>query len=181
MQPWQDESIEQTRLRFLEFSAKELDDDWRQRDADREFSVERWKKCADMGVFGLCIPEQYGGQGMPYGHTTAAIEGMCEACRDTGFFFAMSSQISGIQLALVASGSEALKLHYLPKLISGEHIACLGFSEESAGSDVYSIETTAQPTEGGFTLNGSKSFTTNSLDIVRNDLPGCPDRAGTRH
>lgn len=95
---------------------------------------------------------------------TAAIEGMCEGCHDTGFFFAMSSQISGIQLALVASASKELKQRYLPKLISGEEIACLGFSEENAGSDVYSIETTAKEVDGGFVLNGSKSFGTNSLD-----------------
>ncbi len=164
MQPWQDKSLEETRTRFREFAEKELAGDWRQRDADREFSVERWKKCADMGVFGLSMPKEYGGQGLPFGHTTAAIEGMCEGCADTGFFFAMSSQISGIQLALVASASEDLKQRYLPKLISGEEIACLGFSEESAGSDVYSIETTAEKTENGYIMNGSKSFTTNSLD-----------------
>lgn len=164
MQPWQDESIEQTHSRFLEFAKNELEGDWRQRDADREFSIERWKKCVDMGVFGICMPEQYGGQSLPYEHITAAIEGMCEGCHDTGFFFAMSSQISGIQLALLANGSEALKEQYLPKLIAGEHIACLGFSEEMAGSDVYSIQTTAKQSDGGFVINGSKSFTTNSLD-----------------
>jgi alkylation response protein AidB-like acyl-CoA dehydrogenase len=110
------------------------------------------------------MPTDSGGQGRAYGHTIAAIEGLCQGCHDTGLFFAMSSQISGIQFALQASASEELKQEYLPKLILGEHRACLGFSEESAGSDVYSIRTTAEKTEGGYLLKGSKAFTTNSLD-----------------
>jgi len=76
----------------------------------------------------------------------------------------MSSQISGIQLALLSTASPELQAHYLPALIRGEHKACLGFSEETAGSDIYSIETRAEKVDGGFRLNGSKAFTTNSLD-----------------
>jgi len=164
MQPWQDETLEETRIRFKKFGQDKLEGDWRQRDHDREFSLKRWLACCDEGVLGMCMSEQYGGQGKSYGHAIAAIEGMCQGCHDTGFFFAMCSQISGIQLALAAAGSDDLKNRYLPALISGKHRACLGFSEESAGSDIYSIETTAKETDGGFLLNGSKSFTTNSLD-----------------
>jgi len=167
MQPWQDPSLEETRKKFKNFALEQLageGDDWRQRDHDREFSRERWKKCCDMGIFSLSMKKEYGGQGLPFGHTIAAIEGMCEGCRDTGFFFAMSSQISGIQLALQTSGSEELKKKWLPDLISGRHAACLGFTEDTAGSDVFSIQTKAREVEGGFILNGRKSFTTNSLD-----------------
>ncbi len=164
MQPWQDQSLEETRTKFREFAQNELAGDWRQRDADREFSVERWQKCCDAGVLGMCMPEEYGGSGKSYGHSIAAIEGMCEASRDSGFFFAISSQISGIQLALMSTASPELRKMYLPALISGKHRACLGFSEESAGSDIYSIETSAEKVEGGFRLNGAKAFTTNSLD-----------------
>ena len=164
MQPWQDESLKKTYDRFYEFAENELADNWRERDFDREFSLERWLKCCEQGALGLSMPKKYGGSELPYGHTIAAIEGMCNACRDSGFFFAMSSQISGIQLALNSSGSDELKEHYLPGLIKGEHRACLGFSEEMAGSDVYSIETTARKVEGGYIISGSKAFTTNSLD-----------------
>ncbi len=164
MQPWQDQSLEETRQKFKEFAEQELAGDWRQRDADKEFSVERWQKCCDMGVLGMSMPEKFGGQGKSYGHSIAAIEGMCQGCHDSGFFFAMSSQISGIQLALLSTASEELQELYLPKLISGEHRSCLGFSEETAGSDIYSIETFAEKTDGGYIINGSKSFQTNSLD-----------------
>lgn len=164
MQPWQDKELDETRKRFSEFAAAELAGDWAERDANREFSVERWQKCCDAGVLGLSMPEKFGGSAKPYGHTIAAIEGMCESCRDSGFFFAMSSQISGIQLALISTASDELQERYLPALIRGEHKACLGFSEETAGSDIYSIETVAEKVEGGYKLNGSKAFTTNSLD-----------------
>ncbi len=164
MQPWQDKSLQETYEKFSEFSKKELGGDWQQRDHDKEFSVERWQKCCDEGVLGMSMPTEYGGSGKPYGHTIAAIEGMCQGSHDSGFFFAMSSQISGIQLALMSTASDELKQMYLPKLINGEHRACLGFSEETAGSDIYSIETTAEKVEGGYRINGSKAFTTNSLD-----------------
>lgn len=164
MQPWQDKELEETRKKFAEFAKSELAGEWRERDASREFSNERWQKCCDAGVLGMSMPEKFGGSGKPYGYSVAAIEGMCEECRDSGFFFAMSSQISGIQLALLSTASEELQALYLPALIKGEHKACLGFSEETAGSDIYSIETTAEKVDGGYKLNGSKAFTTNSLD-----------------
>jgi alkylation response protein AidB-like acyl-CoA dehydrogenase len=164
VQPWQDKELDETRQKYAEFAATELAGDWRERDAAKEFSLERWRKACDAGVLGLSMPEEYGGSAKSYGHSIAAIEGMCESCRDSGFFFAMSSQISGIQLALLSSASAELQSLYLPALIRGDHRACLGFSEETAGSDIYSIETTAEKVDGGYTLNGSKAFTTNSLD-----------------
>ena len=128
MQPWQDKSLEETREKFREFSKNELAGDWQQRDADREFSVERWQKCCDMGVLGMSVPKKFGGSEMPYGHAVAAIEGMCLECEDSGFFFAMSSQMSGIQAALLSTASEELKEMYLPKLISG----CLLYTSDAA-------------------------------------------------
>lgn len=167
MQPWQDKSLDDTRQDYKKFALENLAGEgeyWRQRDRDREFSPERWLKCCKKGVLGLSMKKEYGGQGMSYGHTIAAIEGMTEGCHDTGFFFAMSSQISGIQLALQTSGTEDLKKKWLPDLISGKHFACLGFTEDSAGSDVFSTQTVAKKVDGGFVINGQKSFTTNSLD-----------------
>ncbi len=166
MQPWQDPSIDETREKYKKFAIENLAGDWRQRDADMEFSVERWKKCADFGIFKLAIKKEHGGLGLPYGHTIAALEGLCEGCEDTGFFFAMASQISGTMLALQAGGSDELKKKYLPAFMSGEHLTSLGFSEEGAGSDVYSIETTATEVEGGYIINGDKAFITNSLDAT---------------
>ncbi|MDN5201039.1 acyl-CoA dehydrogenase family protein [Fulvivirgaceae bacterium BMA10] len=166
MQPWQDPTIEETRKKYKQFAQEHLEGDWKQRDDNLEFSAERWRKCAEFGAFGLSMKKAYGGQGFSYSHTIAALEGLCEGCHDTGFFFAMASQISGTQLTLQALASEQLKQKYLPDLISGKHLSSLGFSEMEAGSDIYSIETTATKADGGFILNGSKAFITNSLDAT---------------
>ena len=164
MQPWQDKEIEATRKKYTQFALEHLDSEWDRRDLEKEFSLQRWKQCCDFGVTGLSMPEIYGGQNKPYGHTVAAIEGLSKGCRDTGFFFAMSSQISGIQLALVATASDALKQKYMPALISGEKLACLGFTEESGGSDIYATTTSAEKVDGGYILRGGKDFITNSVD-----------------
>ena len=164
MQVWQDAEIENTRLAYRAFAQQELEGDSGKRDLEKEFSVERWKKCCNKGVTGLSMPVEYGGQARPYGYTIAALEGLSDGCRDTGFFFAMGSQISGIQMALVASGSDFLKNKYLPSLITGEHVACLGFTEESGGSDIYSSSASAEKVDGGYILRGGKEFITNSLD-----------------
>ncbi len=166
MQAWQDPSIEEIRTKYQLFASENLEGDWRQRDADLEFSAQRWQQCADLGLFGLSMKKEYGGQELPYTHTIAALEGLCQGCHDTGFFFAMASQISGTQLALQALGSEELNQKYLPALISGKHFTSLGFSELSAGSDIYSIETRATKTEGGYILEGNKAFITNSADAT---------------
>ncbi len=163
MQPWQNPALEETRTRFRTLAKEKLSGDWRQRDADMEFSRERWQLAADEGIFGLSMPEQYGGKALPFGHTIAGLEGLCEGSRDTGMYFAMASQISGTQLALMAHGSDSLKEKYLPALISGKHLTCLGFSEMGAGSDVYSIQTRATKTDNGWIIDGAKAFTTNSL------------------
>ena len=68
--------LEETKKEFTEFAAQELAGDWRERDANREFSVERWQKCCDAGVLGMSMPEKFGGSAKSYGHTIAAIEGL---------------------------------------------------------------------------------------------------------
>ena len=166
MQPWQDSTLDKTRDKYRQFASEKLEGNWQQRDADREFSVERWRQCCDAGVLGISMPKEYGGQGLSYAHSIAALEGLCEGCHDTGFFFAMASQISGTQLALQASASNKLKEMYLPDLIAGRRLTSLGFSELGAGSDVFSIETRAEKTDGGYILNGKKAFITNSLDAT---------------
>ena len=164
MQTWQDPEIECVRQNFRQFAQRELEGDWYKRDLDNEFSMERWVNCCNQGILGLSMPKEYGGQSKAFGHTVAALEGLSDGCRDTGFFFAMASQISGIQITLASLGSDFLKKKYLPSLISGEHLACIGFSEESGGSDIFSSSTSAVKTDGGYIINGSKAFITNSPD-----------------
>jgi alkylation response protein AidB-like acyl-CoA dehydrogenase len=91
----------------------------------------------------------------------AAFEGLGYACRETGFLYAMASQVFGIQMAIKLAASEELKTRYLPPLISGKAMAAYAFTEEESGSDAFSMQGFARETDQGFVLNATKRFITN--------------------
>ncbi len=164
MQPWQDPEVGKTKKKWEKFAEEHLAGDYLARDKAHEFSRERWEKCAEFGALSMAMPEEYGGQGLPLRYTVAAYEGLAHVCADTGFLFGLNSQVFGVQMPLLISGSEELKKEYLPKMCAGKLIGTLGFTEEGAGSDVFHVETRADKTDGGFVVNGKKTFVTNSPD-----------------
>ena len=161
MQPWEDPQIDELVAHYCDLARTQLDGDAQARDRDGDFSFERWKQAAKMGVFALCMPAPFG-QGKSLAHTIAAYEGITEGCRDGGLMFALFNQVVGVQMTLVNLASKSLQDRYLPDLISGKSLACYGFTEESCGSDSFSMETTAVEEEEGFRLNGTKSYLTNA-------------------
>ncbi len=119
-----------------------------------------WPKIAAQGYMAASLPEEYGGGGVD-GVTAAliAIE-MARACGATVLSQGASLLLCGG--AILAHGTEAQKKKYLPKLASGEHVGCWGLTEPGAGSDVMGLTTTAREVDGGFVLNGAKTFITNA-------------------
>lgn len=81
---------------------------------------------------------------------------------DSGYRSAYSVQSSLVMYPIYAFGSEAQKDKYLPKLRTGEFVGCFGLTEPDAGSDPASMRTTAKKVEGGYVLNGSKTWISNS-------------------
>jgi len=162
MQPWQDPEIEKVRQAHREFAAAHLEGDFRQRDRDGEFSLDRWRAAAAHGLLAYGMPEEFGGRTMPITHIVAAYEGIGYGCHDTGFLYAMLSQLCGTQMTLQLLGSDALKRRYLPDLISGKRLAAYCSTEEEMGSDALAMDTTATPSATGFVLNGTKRYLTNS-------------------
>jgi glutaryl-CoA dehydrogenase len=81
---------------------------------------------------------------------------------DSGYRSAFSVQSSLVMYPIWAFGSEAQKDRYLPRLRTGEWVGCFGLTEPDAGSDPASMRTRAKPTDGGFVLNGSKTWISNS-------------------
>jgi len=113
-----------------------------------------------LGLLGATIPTEYGGAGagyVAYGLIAREIERV-----DSGYRSMMSVQSSLVMLPIHAYGSEAQKRHYLPKLASGEWIGCFGLTEPEAGSDPGGMRTRATKCDGGYRLNGSKTWISNA-------------------
>src|SRR5690606_7506046 len=133
-------------------------------DADRteEFSRDKWDACARFGVFGMPIPEQYGGLGLGLSQLLAVMEGLGYGGRDQGLLFSINAHLWTNSLPILTYGSEEQRARYLPGLSSGRLIGANAASEPGAGSDVYSMKTTAERRGGEYVLNGVKTFVTNA-------------------
>ena len=123
---------------------------------DREIFIEM----GELGLLGAMVNEKYGGIGashVVYGLVAREVERV-----DSGYRSMMSVQSSLVMYPIESFGSEDQKMKYLPKLASGEHIGCFGLTETDGGSDPGAMRTTAHAVTGGFLLNGSKMWITNS-------------------
>lgn len=121
---------------------------------------EIFAEMGEMGLLGSTIPEAYGGIGagyVAYGLVAREVERV-----DSGYRSMMSVQSSLVMYPIYAYGSEEQRMKYLPKLASGEWIGCFGLTEAGAGSDPGSMKTTATKVQGGYVLNGSKMWISNS-------------------
>ncbi|MFF7707174.1 acyl-CoA dehydrogenase family protein [Pseudomonas sp. NPDC007930] len=119
-----------------------------------------FREMGEVGLLGATIPEQYGGSGLNYvcyGLIAREVERV-----DSGYRSMMSVQSSLVMVPINEFGTEAQKQKYLPKLASGEWIGCFGLTEPNHGSDPGAMASRAKKVEGGYRLNGSKMWITNS-------------------
>lgn len=157
-------TAEQLELRngAIEFARKELNDAVHERDKHGTFSLESWKKCGGFGVQGLPFPEEYGGAGADILTTILTMEGLGYGCRDHGLLFAINAQMWAVQHPIASFGSDEQKERYLPGLCDGSLIGAHAMTEPGSGSDAYSLTTRATRQDGGYVLNGAKTFVTNA-------------------
>ena len=146
----------------IKFAQKELNTGLVDRDQKGEFSLENWRKCAQFGIQGLPIPEEYGGSDADVMTTLLAMEGLGYGCRDNGLIFAINAQMWAVELPILVFGTAEQKQKYLPGLCCGEIIGAHGMTEPDSGSDAYSLRTRADKVDGGWVLNGTKMFVTNA-------------------
>ena len=158
---WTEEQLD-FKNAVVKFAQKELNDGLIERDRQGEFSRENWQKCADFGLLGLSIPEEYGGAGADILTTMLTMEGLGYGCRDNGLTFALNAQMWSVQHPILTFGSEEQKQKYLPRLVRGEIIGAHGMTEPDSGSDAYSLRTRAEKRDGGYVLNGAKMFITSA-------------------
>jgi glutaryl-CoA dehydrogenase len=128
--------------------------------AEERFDREIMTELGSLGFLGATLPEEYGGAGashVAYGLIAREIEAV-----DSGYRSAMSVQSSLAMYPIYAFGSEEQKKRFLPKMAKGELIGCFGLTEADGGSDPAAMRTRAERVAGGFKLNGSKYWITNS-------------------
>lgn len=119
-----------------------------------------FSEMGELGLLGPTLPETYGCAGttyVAYGLIAREIERV-----DSGYRSMMSVQSSLVMYPIYAYGSETQRQKYLPRLATGEYIGCFGLTEPDAGSDPASMRTRASKVAGGYLLNGSKTWISNS-------------------
>ncbi|HEY2044712.1 MAG TPA: acyl-CoA dehydrogenase family protein [Jatrophihabitans sp.] len=133
-------------------------------DRNHYFPTDLVPKMGDLGLFGLVVPEEYGGSAGPGGSDFTSL---CVAIEELG----RVDQSIGITLSagvglginpILTFGSDGQKQQWLPDLVAGRTLAGFGLTEQEAGSDAGATKTRAELVEGNWVVNGSKAFITNS-------------------
>ncbi|MDF2451639.1 MAG: acyl-CoA dehydrogenase domain protein [Bacteroidota bacterium] len=147
---------------FVAFARKELNNDVFERDKNQVFAAGEWEKCGNEKLQGLCISKEYGGLGFSAIETVNALEGLAYGCEDAGLMFSLVAQLLSCSIPLVLYGTEEQKKRYLPLLCSGKLMVANAITEKNAGSDVFSMQTSAMRKNNIYVLNGEKNYITNA-------------------
>ena len=127
-------------------------------DEKEEFPWEVMRVCGEAGLFGVSIPEEYGGSGGGVLETCLVVEELSRGCVGVAVSYAASSLCA---YPILLYGTEEQKRRYLPEIASGRKLAAFGATEPNAGSDVAAMQTTAVKDGNGYVLNGTKQWITN--------------------
>ncbi len=124
-------------------------------DENNEFPTDLAQEMGRLGLFGLHMPEEYGGTGLGYKAYVLAIEQVCAASMTVGAIIAINALT---QESILRFGTDEQKRRYLPTLISGESLSTFAFTEGQTGSDPRAITTTAVPDGDTYVISGEKTF-----------------------
>lgn len=161
---WHDSYDEETMAMVLgvrKFLAHEVPAVYETHEPEGKFPEALLKKLAEMGLFGLTIPEKYGGMGKGALMASLVARELAYAWGALHLIWSANSSLSAFPI--IHSGSEEQKQKYLPRLARGELFGCYALTEPEAGSDAASITTHAEKIGNQWVLNGSKTFITNAL------------------
>jgi short-chain 2-methylacyl-CoA dehydrogenase len=135
-------------------------------DAEHSFPYEVVSGMADMGLFGLPFPEEYGGMGGDYFALCLALEELGKV--DQSVAITLEAGVSLGAMPVYRFGNDAQKQEWLPQLTTGRALAAFGLTEPGGGTDAGATKTTARLDDGHWVINGSKQFITNSgTDITK--------------
>lgn len=146
----------------IAFARESLAGDMIARDRDARFDRAAWQRCADFGVLGMPIPQEYGGMGLGLSDLLAVMEGLGRGTRDQGLLFSLNAHLWTNSIPILLHGTDEQRRRYLPRLCDGTLIGANGASEPDAGSDIFGLRTRATRDGDDYVLNGTKTFVTNA-------------------
>lgn len=126
----------------------------------RLFPREVFKQAGELGLLGIRVPEQWGGQGLDWWYTTAYAEEMV-TCGMAGLTMSVLVQSDMATPVIHEIGNDYHKANFLAPAVRGDAIAALGVSEPDVGSDVANLRTTARRVGDDYVINGAKTYITN--------------------
>lgn len=134
----------------------------RAREWDREHGIpaEVFAELGELGLWGVCVPEEYGGAGADYLSFIIVLEELSRGDAGLGVTVAVNTSLA--TLPILDYGTEEQKREWVPRLATGEVIGAYALTEPGAGSDAASLATTARRDRDGYRLNGAKQFVTNA-------------------
>ena len=130
-------------------------------DRSREFPLDNYRRCAELGLCGMMVPEVYGGAGFDGVSYVIGIEEVSRACASTGVILSVNNSL--FCAPILRHGSEAQKTKYLAPHARGERIGAYCLTEPQAGSDAGALRTMARRKGNTYLLSGSKVFVTNGV------------------
>lgn len=156
----EDQQIFQRMVR--DFATNELEPVAAQIDEEERFPSENLNKMAELGLFGVTIPEEYGGSGGDSIHLAIAAEEVSRACGSTSTIYLASLSLACYPI--YQFGTEEQRRRFVVPLAKGEKLACFALTESSAGSDAAAVQTAAIPRGNGYVIDGTKTFITNGAE-----------------
>jgi alkylation response protein AidB-like acyl-CoA dehydrogenase len=142
-----------------EFAQAEIEPNAAAWDRDHHFPRELFTKLAELGLMGVCVPEEYGGAGADFVSYVLVLEELSRA--DAGVGVTVAVHTSAVTLPLLTFGTDEQKSRFVPPLARGEHLGAFALTEPEAGSDAGSLRTAAVAEGDGWRISGSKQWITN--------------------
>jgi alkylation response protein AidB-like acyl-CoA dehydrogenase len=142
-----------------EFAQAEIEPHAAAWDRDHHFPRALFTKLAELGLMGVCIPEEYGGAGADFVSYILVLEELSRA--DAGVGVTVAVHTSAVTLPLLMFGTDEQKSRFVPPLARGEHLGAFALTEPEAGSDAGALRTAAVPEGEGWRISGAKQWITN--------------------
>jgi alkylation response protein AidB-like acyl-CoA dehydrogenase len=154
-------SADQKEIQALarEFAQAEIEPNAAAWDREHHFPRELFTKLAELGLMGVCVPEEYGGAGADFLSYILVLEELSRA--DAGVGVTVAVHTSAVTLPLLMFGTDEQKSRFVPPLARGEHLGAFALTEPEAGSDAGSLRTAAVPEGDGWRISGAKQWITN--------------------